>query len=352
MRQFMALIKREYWEWKRVILWTLGVFMFLLLLSLIQLNRTDTLSKDKTHGETEESDSDFSEMESFYREQGYSEEQIDETITKLKGMQDNSNDAFNKTDSNVKKRLTKFVGNSPVRLIKIYSFGILAGFSMLQVLVLFIALFYFSDSLYKERSNYSTLFFRSLPVNDHLILFSKLKAGGIGIIGLTILMLAILLVYARIAIMTISGDIWNLISSVIDRVNVFGLFGDLILIQIVSLLWLSPLILFLMFVSASVKNRPLIIGIGVPLLLAATLQVVYGENAFVTQIGDAFGAIVDMILQHNLINGMTSVPAGGVDLFDSLWGELFSIRTLVSLLISSLFYGTTWIMYRKNISTN
>jgi len=39
MRQLIALIKREYWEWKRVVLWTIGVFSFLLLLSLVPINR-------------------------------------------------------------------------------------------------------------------------------------------------------------------------------------------------------------------------------------------------------------------------------------------------------------------------
>lgn len=39
MSRFFALITREYWEWRKVIFGTLGVFSFLLLLTLIPLNR-------------------------------------------------------------------------------------------------------------------------------------------------------------------------------------------------------------------------------------------------------------------------------------------------------------------------
>jgi hypothetical protein len=59
-----------------------------------------------------------------------------------------------------------------------------------------------------------------------------------------------------------------------------------------------------------------------------------------------------MITSQNLISEMKVVPADGVDLFGSFWGYLFSLRTLLSLLVSVLFYWVTWIMYRKNISTN
>ncbi len=355
MIQLIALIEREWWEWKRVILWTVGVFTFLLLLSLVPINRMSNKFESWAEDERLWIDNDMSTSLKFDSDE-LTEEEIDRIKISLsaKGIDitDRGVESLDSLIARSKQTTKDKLSESPLAVIKPYSYGILAGFSMIQFFVLFIALFYFSDSLFKERSNYSTLFFRSQPVNDHLILLSKLKAGGIGIIGLTITMLIILLVYSRLAILTVSGDIWDIISGPLNQINIFQLFGDLILIQIVSLLWLSPLILFMMLVSATVKNRPLIVGIGIPLLLAIILQIIFGENAFVTQIGDIFGAIAEMITSQNLISEMNVVSVEGVDLFGPFWGYLFSVRTLVSLLVSGLFYGATWIMYRKNISTN
>lgn len=352
MKQFMALLKREYWEWNRVILWTIGVFTFLLMLSLIPMNRLSNNFESWTEDERLWLDDEMS-LSIQYDDEEISEDDLERIKTKLqeKGLDITGNDNEYLDSLLVKGKQTakEKLADSPLAVIKPYSYGI---FSMIQFFVMFIGLFYFSDSLFKERSNYSTFFFRSLPVNDHWILLSKLKAGGIGIIGLTITMLIILLTYSRIAIMTVSGNIWDIISGPISQINILYLFGDLMLVQVVSLIWLSPLILFLMLVSSRVKNRRLIIGVGVPILLAITLQVIYGENAFVTQIGDIFGAITEMIKQQNLIGDIKVVPTDGVDLFGSFWNYLFSIRTLVSIVVSGLFYAATWKMYRKNISTN
>ncbi|MFQ6677371.1 MAG: hypothetical protein ACE5D0_03530 [Fidelibacterota bacterium] len=355
MNQLITLFKREWWEWKRVIFWTIGVFSFLLLLSLVPINRLSNTFESWAEDEKLWFNDEMSVSYNF-DDEDLTKKEIEDIKKSLLaiGIDINEEDV-GFIDSLVihhKKTTKEQMSNSPLTVIKPYGYGIMSGFTIIQVLVLFISLFYFSDSLYKERSNDSTLFFRSQPVNDNFIIFSKLKAGGIGIIGLTLAMLMILLMYLRIAILIISGDLWELISEPISQINIFGVFGDLVLIQIVSLLWLSPLILFMMLVSATVSNRPLIVGIGTPILLAITLQIVFGENAFVVQIGDIFGAITKMITSQDLIREMKFVPAGGVDLFGSFWGYLFSVRTLLSLLVDGLFYTATWQMYRKNISTN
>jgi hypothetical protein len=189
-------------------------------------------------------------------------------------------------------------------------------------------------------------------VNDHWVLFSKLKAGSIGIIGLSITMLTFLIGYSQIAIMIVSKDIWGIISSPLSEINMLDLFFDLILYQMVALIWISPLILFLMFVSATVRNRPLIVGVGMPILITITLTVIFGENAFETQFGDIFGAIAKMLTEQILIGDATVVSESGVDIFGSFFGDLFSLRTFGSLIVSGLFYIVTWYMYRKNIPTN
>ncbi|MBN4080834.1 hypothetical protein JYT44_00580 [Caldithrix abyssi] len=355
MNLFITLLKREWWEWKRVIFWTLGVYTFLLLLTLVPINRLSNEFESWVEEERLWLDDDMSSSIEFKDGELTEEEKKRIKIAfNAKGI-DITSDNDGVLDSLLvfgKQTAKEKLAESPLAVIKPYSIGIGVGFTLIQFIVVFIALFYFSDSLYKERSNNSTDFFRSQPVNDHLIIFSKLKAGGIGVIGLTLTMLMILLVYSRIALLTVSRDVWDIISGPLSEINLLGLFGDLILIQVVSLLWLSPLILFLIIVSATVKNRPLIIGVGVPILLAIMFQIIYGDNAIVSQIGDIFGAIAGMIKSQNLISEMKVVPVSGVDIFGSFWGALFSVRTLISIMVSGLIYTGTWAMYRKNIPTN
>jgi hypothetical protein len=311
MKQFMALLKREFLEWKLVILWTIGVFSFLLLLTLIPINRLD-----------------IEALTSFRNEMG---EEL------YKG-------SFGD--------LSQKISQNSLTIIKPFSLGVLAGFSAIQFLVMFIGLFYFTDSLFKERSNDSTLYFRSLPVNDHMIILSKIKAGSIGVISMTLILLLIMFIYIRTAVVMVSGEIWGIIITLLNQINMFDLFFDLILYQIVALIWISPLILFMIFLSATVRNRPLIMGIGIPILLGITLQVIFGENAYVTQIVDVFEAIPTMLKSQYLLANLEQVSSTDISILGSFWGDLFSIRTLGSLAVSGLIYFATWKMYRKNISTN
>ncbi|MBC8214520.1 MAG: hypothetical protein ISR90_05270 [Candidatus Marinimicrobia bacterium] len=337
MKQFLALLKREYWEWKRVIFWTIGVFSFLLLLTLIPIHR----------------------LSISFENWGKEEKDIAIGFGHNNQTNENGSDVFIVFESDnseipdrVKQRAINGLAGSPLKVIKSFSYGILAGFLAIQILIIFIALFYFSDSVFKERSNSSSYFFRSQPLNDNWILLSKLKAGAIGIIGLTLIMLAILFVYIWIAMLSISGEAWDIISGPLSQINMVDLFCDLILYQIIVLLWLSPLVLFMVFISSMVKNRPLIIGIGAPILFGITLQVIFGENEFVNQIINIFEAIPIMLSNQNLINGLEVIISEQVNVLGSFWGDLFSLRTLISLIISGVIYLATLQMYRKNITTN
>jgi len=347
MSELLTLLKREWWEWRRVTVWTVGVFSFLLLLTLVPMNRLSQKIESELVDKMLLNEMDLEEL---------SQEKKDEITFSMSLTNENYNvdDFLNmgKLLSKEKQIIEEKLAESPMTIIKPYSYGILAGFSMIQLFVMFIGLFYFSDSLYKERSNDSTLYFRSLPVSDHWILFSKLKAGAVGIIGLTISMLSIYLVYSQLAIRIVSGEIWEVLSGTLSQINMIDLFFDLIVYQVIALIWMSPLILFLMLISATVRNRPLIAGIGLPILFSITLQVIFGENAFVSEIVNIFVAIPTMINDQNLINSMETVPGDGVDLFASFFGDLFSLRTLGSLVLSGLFYLATLKLYRKNIPTN
>lgn len=345
MKHFIAMIKREYWEWRKVIFWTIGVFSFLLLLTLIPLNRLSNEIESWTNRSHTQHDIDQLKLDDLVLSE-LDEKELSNLLKEM-GFKDTKS-ILDRQDQTIREALAE---NSMI-VIKPYGIWILTGFTMIQLFVLFISLFYFSDSLYKERTNDSTYYFRSLPVSDHWLLFSKLKAGGIGVIGLTIVMLLILLGYSHLAVMTVSWNIWSILSESISQINILDLFTDLVIYQAVSIIWFSPMILFLMLVSSAVKNRPLIIGIGLPILASITLTVLFGENALVNQIGDVFGAIGKMVTEQTLITEITTASVNGVDILGSFWKYLFSFRTSGSLLVSGLLYITTWNMYRKNISTN
>jgi len=370
MSELLTLLKREWWEWKSAILWLIGGFSFILILTLIPIKRiSDELSmKDRQIFNKNL----FSVTIDLQNNSNINSSIIQNKIEEFENL--SIQYSFNSTDSlgisneefviqgNSESELNKFIEviktDENIKITDInkifkpdilsgLSFGILTGFVIIQLFVLFIALFYFSDSIYKERSNNSTLYFRSLPIGDHLVLFSKLKAGSIGIIGLTTIMLIILLIYAQFAVRIVSGNFWDIISIPLNQINKVDLFIDLIIYQIVTLIWISPLILFLMLVSSIVKNRPLIIGVGLPILLSITLMVVFEQNDIILQVSYIFNAI-----EQNLISEISNLGTNDVNILGSFWKYLLTQRTLFSIIISGLIYFATWNFYRKNIPTN
>lgn len=346
MKQFLTLIRREWWEWRRVILWTIGVFTFLMLLTLIPLNKLSNTIDDSLEEGQEIFSTKMFKSSNFNKDEMTEEEWEELSKSLRKNVLPDSilYESKQATIDNLKK--------NPMPVIKPYSYALLAGFSTIQMIILFIALFYFSDSLFKERNNSSTLFFRSQPLGDHKVLLSKLVSGTIGIIAVTIVMLIILLLYFRSALGVINENLWDILKTAISQIRMFDLFGDLVVFQSVAILWLSPLILFLMMVSGAVKNRPLIIGVGGPILLVIVLQIIFGNNVFTKQITEIFMEISAMAENQLILNKADIVGGKGVEILGSFFGYLFSLRTIVSIAISAGFYWLTWIFYRKNISTN
>ena len=165
-------------------------------------------------------------------------------------------------------------------------------------------------------------------------------------------MLIILLIYAQFAVRIVSGNFWDIISIPLNQINKVDLFIDLIIYQIVTLIWISPFILFLMLVSSIVKNRPLIIGVGLPILLSITLMVVFEQNDIILQVSYIFNAIEQMFIEQNLISEISNLGTNDVNILGSFWKYLHTQRTLFSIIISGLIYFATWNFYRKNIPTN
>lgn len=327
MRPYFMLIKREWWEWRRTILWTVGIFTVLLALSMIPAAR---MSK---HFESVSTSVDFSK--------GDGEIIINGMDILPEIMEHGSMGALENT-----------LRDDPEKVLVPYSISLISGFHGLQILILFIALFYFSDSLYKERSDGSTLFYRSQPVGDHLILSSKIVSGVIGILGVSMIMSIILLIFAKLNLMVLSSTISDLLLPVFSRIGTIDLFKDMMVFQFVALLWLSPFILFLILISSVVKNRPLIIGIGAPILLAVFIQLIFGNHELFNLFGEMVKELASIQTEQRLLEWDMRTSSGSIEIFGSFSSYIFTLRTFVSLVIAGGFYGLTWMSYRKNIPTS
>ncbi len=325
MKQFIVLLKREWWEWNKTIYWTIGIFSFLLLLGLFPINR---LSNKINHKLGTEQVGDEGEIIINGRD-------IFPEIQKSGGI-----DGLKTT-----------LEEKPQKVLVPYGYTLVTGFHILQIIALFIAIFYFSDSLFKERSDGSTLYFRSQPVGDHRLILSKIAAGVLGLVGVTIVMSFILLIFTKLDIMVMSGTISDLLQPVLGRLKVLDLFKDMLVFQFVAILWLSPLILFLIFISSTVKNRPLIIGIGGPILLAVVIQLVFGNHEFFNIVVTTLRRIGEIQSEQMLLDWDMPLSDGQLNVFGSFSQYIFTVRTLISLGISAVLYGLTWIMYHRNITT-
>ncbi len=331
MKPMMILMKREWLEWKRVIIGTILVVSFLNLLMLLSVSRGsawfhDTLERDGhiTMNDIQINDENVGDVE--IRMKGNDVEvYIDGSA---------SMDNFNQVLDQASK---------PIAI------GLRLGMQLTFAFVLFLSLFYFSDAIYKERADNSTLFYRSLPVSDHLLLGSKILAGLVGVIGLTLFLTLEYLLFIRIAIMIMGEPINSMAVAVLDRISYSGLLWDWFSYLIFAAIRMGPLALFLMLVGTYVKGRPLLVGIGGPILLAISYSIVFRYAALFRTIGRFLWGFNQKLIEQWDIT--SSGWEGDTIIYGSFWGYIFNLETLSALLVSGLLYYGLWMTYKKNLPT-
>jgi len=331
MKPLMVLLKREWLEWSRVILGTIVVITFLNLLMLITVTRGSNWMHEKLEQEGHINLEDIQ----------INDEEVGDVDIRMNG---DEVEIYIEGDASpylVEQWLEKSA--SPV------VFGMRMGMLGTFAFVLFLSLFYFSDAIYKERADHSTLFYRSLPVSDHLLLASKIGAGIIGVIGLTLFLSVEYLVFARLAILIIGEPINSLAAGVLGKISFFGIFWDWFSYLIYAGIRMAPLALFLMLVGTFVKGRPLLIGIGGPILFSISWAIVFRSSAVLESIGRFFWGFNKVIFEQwgSMVNGVES----GAVTYGGFLGYLFTVDTLISVLVSALLYYGMWTLYRKNIPT-
>lgn len=332
MKSLIVLLKREWLEWHRVILGTILVITFLNMLMLLSVSR----GSDFFHEKLDQDGHIYLEDIQFNDEDA----EVDVDIRM------NGNDVEITIDGqDTPRSIEKMVGKAAVPI----TYGMRFGMMGIFLFVLFLSLFYFSDAIYKERSDNSTLFYRSLPVNDHMLLGSKIAAGLIGVIGLTLFLSLEYLLFTRFAIWIVGEPFTTLANLVLSQISYFWLLWDWFGYLLFAAIHMAPLALFLMLVGSYVKGRPLLVGIGAPILVAISWAIIFQSAALLRTIGKFFWGFNQIIFdQWNIMeNGLDAdAPTYG-----NFLAYIFNLDTAISILVSALLYYGIWHMYRKNIPT-
>ncbi|MFC1620102.1 hypothetical protein ACFL45_09170 [Candidatus Neomarinimicrobiota bacterium] len=224
------------------------------------------------------------------------------------------------------------------------------GISFIALSLLVLAFFYLVDAVFKERSDGTTFFYRSLPVTDLALLSSKLLVGTVGFLTLSFVMGVILVYYAQIITPAAFSDLLQASGLSTYQIASLDLLGDWSVFHILSLVWILPYATYFLLVSTVTRSRPLLVVIGIPLLLGILWRLLVGDNAFLREVTSNFNLLGDAIKQEWLgTDGPYAVAGESVELFGSFSEYLITVRSVISLLISGIFFSLTFYAYRRNL---
>ncbi|MFQ6611396.1 MAG: hypothetical protein ACE5D7_11465, partial [Fidelibacterota bacterium] len=205
MKLFLVLLKREWWEWKNTIFWVAGIYTFILVMMLVPITKL-------SHNiDPHEINFKFDDIESNWDDHNSSKYQEDFENWKY--------------------------AEPGVKAVVAYGMSLAGGIQFLQMFLLFIGLFYFADSLFTERMDLSTLFIRSQPISDHMVIVSKIVAGFMGIIGVSLIMSLVFLFFVKTSLWILGSEFGELITSVTRRIRIVDMYSDMAVFQFVTLIW-------------------------------------------------------------------------------------------------------------------
>lgn len=231
-----------------------------------------------------------------------------------------------------------------------WTFMLRVGISFIVFSLVVLSLFYLVDAVFKERSDGTTFFYRGLPVPDLAVLSSKLLVGTVGFLMLSFLMGTILIYYVQITSPVEFSGILREAGLSPFQIASMDLLRDWAVFHILSWVLLLPYATYFLLVSTVTRSRPLLIGIGVPILLGILWRLLAGDNAFLREITSNLHTLGEA-LGHEWLgkDGPYAIIGEPVELFGSFAGYLFTLRSLVSVLISGTFFSLTFYAYRRNL---
>ena len=161
-------------------------------------------------------------------------------------------------------------------MVGAYGDGVLlAGVLLTCVVLAFVVFFYALGSLYDDRRDRSVLFWKSLPVSDTRMVFSKaawalllapLVAVGVGIlIGLTLWIISAL---------TLSVNGVSAGTAVFTHSHPLRIIGGVLASLPVYIMWALPTVGWLMLCSAWARSKPFLWAVLLPVLAAVMISMV------------------------------------------------------------------------------
>jgi len=319
MKRFLTLLKREWLEWRTVLVVVVSLFALGLILTGYGSYQ---VSNRLEHGTLQISQSSDGE---FYIENR------DSTETSAKDRRDVMGHADN--------------------VLAISAHVLRAGITALNFILLLLVVFYFADATFKERSDGSTFYFRSLPTTDWMLLASKLAFGAIGILLLSYVLGIILVFYLKAVTPGIIKTALAAGGYSLSQLSMSNLLVGWASFHLLEFLWLLPFALYFLLISTIVKNRPLLISTGILFLFALLWKYFFGIHGIPNQLMMNISLIPDILtdqwVQHQHLSAGESA-----DFFGSFAQYIFSIRTVVSLIVAGGLFWSTRYFYQKNIEVS
>ena len=257
MREFFALLKREWLEHRTVFVWGPVVVLGLMVLAvLMALLIQDDVNIQIGSGNGPQAIEDVGEG----RE-----------VSGLEALTSLSLDVTGSSDTELAAKLNRLL------------FALVQPFHLLFLIFVFFALI---AALFDERKDHSVLFWKSMPVSDLHSVASKFAFVAWGAPICTIAAIFAAQVFAVIVISTLVEEgmgsrIWGASEIILRPV-------DLVLAYAIHSLWAVPFYGWLLLISAWVSRGPILWAIGVPVLVVILERIVLGSSQIAAAISNHF----------------------------------------------------------------
>ncbi|MCH8327176.1 MAG: hypothetical protein IID15_01460 [Candidatus Marinimicrobia bacterium] len=221
---------------------------------------------------------------------------------------------------------------------------------LIQFVMLLVGMFYMADAVYKERADGSTYFHRSLPVQDHTLLLTKFFVGTVGVLMISYLLGSF---HVAIARFVVPGELIASLDEAglsLSQIAYTDFLFDWLVYHLLVLLWISPYAAYMLLVSAATRSRPLLVGLGLPVVLMVVIGYYTRSTAFAELLLSNTDRIQDVIKWEWVgQSAMYPEPGDEIELFDSFGRYILSGRTAISLLLTGGILSAAWAVYRKNV---
>ncbi len=339
MKQFFALVVREFREWRTVLIIVVSLFGLGLLGSSWGLHKAANYMENGD-------DQSFGSRYGGDRNDGKDKDWDDEWVSPRDIM--GRSGGFNPE--------WVISHGRPDMIIMGFAVMLISSLSTINVIFMILAFFYLLDSVYKERSDVSTYFYRSLPIHDGALLGSKLLTGTLAILLLSWVLGMISVLWARITFPGYFVEALETKMLSLSQIDYMALAWDWLMFNMLQVLWLLPYAVYLLAVSTMVRSRPLLVAIGIPIVLGLLVKYFYGTaEPLFEMLGSnviALGQVAEAKFMAGGDFGHIIKEETTLDLFGSYTGAIFSLRTAVSLIISAGIFGGTFMAYRRNMATS